>query len=599
MIKIRYKLYKEVNPHLSAKQQVLYNRGIPVETQEHWLNADWGDINDWRLLGEKKMRRAAQLIYEACTIYRSPIGILVDEDPDGANSAVLAANFLHRAFGYDNVKLIFHNKKVHGLSDVNLNEIAERYPVLWIPDAASNDYEELAYLHARGVDCILTDHHLAPYESEDAIVINNQLCDYPNKDFCGAGITWQLCRCIEEIYLSDDLKTPIANSLIDLCACGNISDMMDSRSLETKAVSRLGIEHLDNKMLKNMASAHEYSINKMNGLNYLSWAFYITPFLNCCFRSGTQEEKEFVIKSLLDTCATTKVMSSKRGHTGEEVYMWEEAITIAERVKRRQTKAQDEAMAMLEGQIKDNHLTDNAIILCKCKDGEIEPSILGLAANKIQAKYQHPTLVLREVEEDGIKYLKGSGRNYSNCEIEDMRSICEETGLVEYAQGHAGAFGCCLKTENEQAFIKATNKAYEGVEFVPTYWVDYIWNVQDHFYDQAFALGGLDIYGQNVQESLVCLEKIPLSASNVTLMGLAKGHPTLKIKVNGVDVIKFHSSQEEYEEFISPGTTITLVAKPALNEWNGNISPQLLVEDFELSEKIIDDNDDDFEEWVF
>lgn len=596
MIKIRYKLYKEINPHLSARQQVLYNRGIPVEEQEHWLDADWDDINDWRLLGEEKMRKAAAIIHEHCEIGSPPIGILVDEDPDGASAGSLAYNFLYRVYGPQKSELIFHQKKVHGLKDMDLDSLAEKFSLLWIPDSSSNDYEELAYLHSKGTFCIITDHHLAPEESKDAIVINNQLCDYPNKDFCGAGITWQLCRCIEETCLNDS-SFSISNNLIDLCACGNISDMMDSRSLETKAVSKLGIEHLNNKMLKNMASAHEYSIDKMNGLNYLSWAFYITPFLNCCFRSGTQEEKEFVIKSLLDDHATIKVNSSKRGHKDEKVYMWEEAITIAERVKRRQTKAQDEAMALLETQIKENHLTDNAIILCKCKDGEIEPSILGLAANKIQAKYQHPTLVLREVEEDGIKYLKGSGRNYSNCEIEDMRSICEGTGLVEYAQGHAGAFGVCLKEENEQSFIEATNKAYEGIEFVPTYWVDYIWNAQDHFYNHVFALGGLDIYGQNVQESLICLENIPLDYTNVTLMGLAKGHPTLKITINGVDIIKFHSSEEEYDEFISPGTTITLIAKAALNEWNGNISPQLLVEDFELSEKIVDEND--FEEWVF
>ena len=39
-----------------------------------------------------------------------------------------------------------------------------------------------------GVDIIILDHHEAPHKSKDAITINNQLCDYPNKQFCGGGV---------------------------------------------------------------------------------------------------------------------------------------------------------------------------------------------------------------------------------------------------------------------------------------------------------------------------------------------------------------------------------------------------------------------------
>lgn len=44
---MNYKLYKETIPELSALQQVLYNRGIPVEGQEKWYNAGWESINNW------------------------------------------------------------------------------------------------------------------------------------------------------------------------------------------------------------------------------------------------------------------------------------------------------------------------------------------------------------------------------------------------------------------------------------------------------------------------------------------------------------------------------------------------------------------------
>lgn len=75
-------------------------------------------------------------------------------------------------------------------------------------------------------------------------------------------------------------------------------------------------------------------------------------------------------------------------------------------------------------------------------------------------------------------------------------------------------------------------------------------------------------------------------------MGLEKGHPTLKIDLgNGVSAIKFKSSEEEWEKFCDSNKTLTFVAKCNRNEWNGNVSPQLIVEDYELI--------DQEEEWVF
>ena len=99
------------------------------------------------------------------------------------------------------------------------------------------------------------------------------------------------------------------------------------------------------------------------------------------------------------------------------------------------------------------------------------------------------------------------------------------------------------------------------------------------------TVGKLNIWGQEIPESLVAIEKIPLSESNVTLMGLAKGHPTIKIQVGDVSVMKFNASEEMYAQFIQPNSYITIVGKPAINEWNGNVSPQILIEDYELTQE--------------
>ena len=83
------------------------------------------------------------------------------------------------------------------------------------------------------------------------------------------------------------------------------------------------------------------------------------------------------------------------------------------------------------------------------------------------------------------------------------------------------------------------------------------------------------------------VKDIYLNPSMITLMSPDK-HPTLKIQLNnGVSAIKFKSNENEYEEFCEPNTTLTIVAKCAINEWNGTVTPQLLIEDFELKKELV------------
>lgn len=59
---MKFKLYKEVIPEFSAKEQILYNRGMDLEKQKVWRDAGWECINDWRLLDETKMREMVDIL---------------------------------------------------------------------------------------------------------------------------------------------------------------------------------------------------------------------------------------------------------------------------------------------------------------------------------------------------------------------------------------------------------------------------------------------------------------------------------------------------------------------------------------------------------
>lgn len=259
-------------------------------------------------------------------------------------------------------------------------------------------------------------------------------------------------------------------------------------------------------------------------------------------------------------------------------------MLVAERVKRRQTKLQDEAMALLLRQIEEKHLNDNSVIVCTCEPGMIERNLQGLVANKIMAMYQKPCLVLtrNRTKDDDKDYYRGSARNYGYSELKDLRQLCLDSNLVEYAQGHSSAFGFSIAADLLDEFVDKTNETLKDMNSEPVYLVDYIWSTKNEIDGgKILDIAALDIYGQEIPESYIALNRIPITSNMVTLMSADK-NPTLKIQIGNTALIKFKSSQEEFESFQQEDLVLSAVCKCNKNEWNGNISPQLLVEDYQL-----------------
>lgn len=582
-------------------QQVLNNRGIPVEKQVDWLYAWKNDINDWRLLDETKVRKGIEMV-QGAIFNDKDICVCVDPDVDGFSSSSIFINYLHSIhpkYVEEHVKYVLHESKGHGFADT-IDDIMACSPSLVVaPDGASNDFEQQKAFNDAGIKVLILDHHLCDedYSNDMTIIINNQLCDYPNKHLVGAGVVWQFFRGWEEAC-KDVGDFTAEEDFSDIAALGQIGDMSDYRELEVRAIVNLGITRYEadhgtvkNDFLRAVLEKNQFILSKRNGANYLGLAFAAVPFINAICRSGTMDEKRMVFEAFLTHKQHELVESSKRGEKGKMVERIEEALTTLGRVKRRQGDLQDEAMGFFESQIEEQGLTKDAIITCVCGE-DVSPSLLGLVANKIQAKYQHPTIVLRRIDkEDGV-HLVGSARNYSYCPIEDMRQLCEDSGAVDYAQGHSSAFGISVPESDMQAFKRSTNKSYEGINFTPIYRVDYIWG-DDVDPSAILDIASFTIYGQNVQESMNVVKDIDLSQCKVQLLSPDK-HPTIKVSLPcGVDLIKFGSSQGEFKEFTSGRKLLTVIGTCAKNEWNGTVTPQIQVKDYELEDVT------DQELWVF
>lgn len=579
---MRYQLLGPIVEGNSTIETILLNRGISKEEAYHYLNTTDEDINDFRLLGEHNLDRAQKILHQVMARDANCM-IVVDADCDGFTSSALLANYLHDMnpeWVENHVTYFMHEGKQHGLADV---VVSDDISLVFVPDAGSNDYGAHKELRTRNIDVIVLDHHEAEKESTDAIVINNQMSDYPNKDLSGVGVTWQFCRYLDCVY-----KQSFANAYLDLVALGLDADMMSLKSLETKHLINKGLElpRVVNPFFFEMKKKNAFSIGPE--LTPIAVAFYVAPYVNSMVRSGNQEEKMLLFKSMLKHEAFKRVPSTKRGHkAGEEERIVDQAIRVANNVKSRQTKSQNSGLEIFEKMIEDKCLLDNKVLLFLCPAGSVPPNIAGLIANKFQAKYQRNTAILfKKIEKDGSIIWRGSARGYSKSIIESFKDLCEETGVVEYAQGHAGAFGLGIKDENVQAFLQYTNDVLASDTGEATYHVDYIYNGTNVNSHDILTISQLNnLWGQDMPEALVAIKGLKVTSDMVTLMSPDK-RPTIKIQLfGGACLIKFGSSQEEYQTLISQNGYIEIdsVGSCSANEWNGNVTPQILVKDFEIT----------------
>lgn len=576
---MRYKLINQNNPLYSTIETILTNRGIPYKDISHYLNTTDEDINDYFLLGENNLKLAAQELIKAIQ-QNKQIFMPVDPDCDGYCSCAIFLNYLYKIypeFVKNNISCWHHEGKQHGLQDCI--EKALEYDLVICLDAASNDLEEHERLTKNNIPVICLDHHEVDTISPYATIINNQCSNYPNKDFCGGGITWQFCRYLDSIF-----KTNYANDFLDLVALSLCGDMMSRRSIETKHLMDKGFkdENIKNPFIYYMAKKQAYSLG--NAITPIGAAFYIVPFINAVVRSGTQEEKELLFNSMLVFRAFDIVPSTKRGCKGQTEQLVEQAIRTVTNVKARQTREQDKAMQILEKNIEKNNMMNHKVLLFLLEPGEIAPGLAGLVANKIMAKYQRPCCILtRGKDEDENEIFQGSARGYNKSGIDSFKEICEQSNVIQFAAGHANALGLGILEADVPAFLQYTDEILKDMQPEPLYYVDYIYENGEINPDDILSIGSLtNLWGQDIDEPLVVVEGLKVYKELVKVY--KKTDNTLKISSNsGVDLMKFKASKEDCETLTENAySVINAVGRCNLNEWNGKITPQIFIEEMEI-----------------
>lgn len=579
---MRYKLIQgSTNNTSDVIGTVLRNRGIK-NTKEYLNCIKTQGSEDWKLLDN--IDTAVEL-FDSHFQNRNKIVILADNDTDGLTSATVAYQYIKDLDKNYPVTIVVHDKpKSHGLcADYILPNDTK---LLWIPDAATNDYKQCMDLKTKGIDVIITDHHEC---SEDgykniksgAVVINNQTSEhYPNKSYCGCAITREFCRALDDFYWTD-----YASKYDDLVAIADIADVMSLKDIATRREVALGLSNIRNKMLLEIFEAQSFSTKGI--ISPFTVSFYVAPLINSYIRMGTAEDKMLLLRAFCEDESET-FEYTKRGESepmAENVY--QHCIRIMKSYKGKQDRQKEKGFKVLKEKIELNSIHDK-VIICDCTE-ELDQALTGLVAIKVAEEFNKPILLLRRKSEDKTMF-GGSGRAFDYCPIEDFRGFVESCPYVTLAQGHNSAFGIEIPADNITKSQEWFNQQLVDMDFAKVYAVDFEIDANDVDFFLCRAVDEYKtLWAKEVEEPLFAIKGLVVNNKSARICG--KNSDTIQItwEDNPVKYVQFKvdDSNELYDWLMNnwdenATVEINVVGTLEVSNFNNITTGQVNIKDLEI-----------------
>lgn len=397
---------------------------------------------------------------------------------------------------------------------------------------------ELKKISDSGVDIIVTDHHLANQQLPANIIsVHSTLIS-------GSMVSWLVAKNIDD------------NADLGLATLGTVSDCLPLNTINRNIVYH-GLKSIQNNPNFGVKKLIEISGVTQKNISTYELGFVIGPRLNAVGRLSNPTD------ALRLLCCTSDSQASKY------------ASILNDFNKDRQL-LQQESIDIAQKQITE---IKNKVIFVA--DKSFLPGIIGLIASRFTEKYYLPSIVISI----GEIVSKGSCRSIKELNIiETLRELNSE--LVELG-GHAGAAGFSIETKKIPQFkkeiIKIINLKLKNKILKPTKFIDANMKLNAVTVKNCQLVQKLEPFG--IENPQPVFKFNNLRVTDIRFLGQNQEH--LKLKVDDpstpqneniiLDSIAFKKG--DLGKNLKVGDTINFTAKLNLNIWNGNVSPQLIVND--------------------
>ncbi|MFA0980097.1 single-stranded-DNA-specific exonuclease RecJ, partial [Staphylococcus aureus] len=421
-------------------------------------------------------------------------------------------------------------------------------------DNGIQGHNEIKMVQDLGVDVIVTDHHEIGSTLPEAYAIVHPMhpsFNYPFQQLCGAGVAYKLAQALIE-NVPDYFKA--------LVAIGTIADLV-SLTDENRSLVKQGLKVLNNQCptsVKALLKEAGYNDN----IDEETIGFIIGPRLNAV---GRLDDASLACELLM---------------TDDE----EEAAFLAEQVEHFNRERKDivatiteEAMAMAETKVKNGDL-----FLLLAKENWHE-GVLGIVASKIVETFALPTLILNIDREQN--HAKGSARSIDQVSMFEILSAHQE--LIAKFGGHHMAAGMTMDIENIESLAEGLNKWMKELSKTtsldPVKPVDVLLTENDITIKNIRDMNRLRPFGTDFSRPI--FEMDDLSVSSVKAIGQQKNHLKLTLGESNIAALFWQNGHLEPE--LQDEQPINILGTVQINEWNGNQSPQLIIQDIAMNEQQI------------
>lgn len=544
--------------------RILKNRGIEADRKAIFLSPNYDTKHDPFLLPD--MVPAVERLVEARQ-KQEKITIYGDYDIDGLTATTVLIDAL-ASFGFENVSAFIPNRFVegYGLTVDAVERIAEQGAQLILTvDCGSISHKEIIRANELGVDVIVTDHHNVSPEQPPAVAVINPkrlLQDYPDEyekyllkpnskmagkiypflDLPGVGVAFKLVQALQTKL--EGLEPGQEKWLLDLVALGTVCDVVTLVD-ENRTHVFWGLKVLSRTRRPGLKALMAVSAVRPEAVNARSLGFALGPRMNA---SGRLETAQYALDMLIATDPM-------------------EALRLARQLdEMNQSRRREQDEIFKEAILQAEELVNDPVLVVSSVGWN--HGIVGIVAAKLLEKYQKPTFVLAEHENE----TKGSARSYGDFSAADAIRAADD--IITKGGGHKLAAGVTLPTENVAAFRKRVNDFYvqqklrnQAQLLLPIADTDASLDEVDEALIDALA--ALEPFGSGNPQPILRTEA--LTVYGVRRMGDSGQHVklTLKNQSGSIDLIAFNAPEHF---FVDQGISIVAWYTPELNEWQGRRS---------------------------
>ncbi len=375
----------------------------------------------------------------------SSVLIVGDFDADGATSTALMVRAL-RDCGFAAVDFLVPNRFEYGygLTPEIVELAAARAPGLLVTvDNGISSNAGVAAARARGIEVLVTDHHLPGAELPAAnVIVNPNLpgsC-FPSRALAGVGVAFYvlaaLVRRLEADALMPAGAPPLARYL-DLVALGTVADVVpldaNNRILVEQGLARIRA----GRAVPGIRALLEIAGREAATLAASDLGFAVAPRLNA---AGRLADMALGIRCLLSDAATeARALADELDRLNRE---------------RRGIESRMQAQALSAVRVlRDPGSGERRSGVCLFEPGWHQ-GVVGLVASRVKERLRRPVIAFAAVD---AVLLRGSARSIPGVHIRDVLDAlaAADPELIHKFGGHAMAAGLSLERARLDDFARA------------------------------------------------------------------------------------------------------------------------------------------------